>query len=84
MFISSSINSLLTEVRFHPKISSEKKKQLWFSNNFLEVRIADKGIWTNNNDNSENNNSSNYLYNGYCMPDMHIHSNSFNPLNFMR
>lgn len=39
------------------------KKNFGF-HRFLDFRIAGKGIWTNNNDNTENNNSSNYLYNG--------------------
>ena len=70
MAVFSSINSLSKEVRFFSKIVMENNnsKQTFGFYSFLNFRIVGKGTWTNNDD-TKNDNSSNYLYNHYYMSD---------------
>lgn len=50
-------------------MGKNNNKQTFGFHSFLDFRIADKGMWTNNNDDTKNDNSSNYLYNGNYMSD---------------
>ena len=47
-------------------MEKHNSKQTFGFYSFLNFRIVDKGMWTNNDD-TKNNNSSNYLYKDYYM-----------------
>ena len=49
-------------------MENNNSKQTFGFYSFLNFRIVGKGTWTNNDD-TKNDNSSNYLYNHYYMSD---------------